>query len=113
MAKRINDSATRAEQAIEAFQEADRIDGRPRIGFGDDVVFELDASRARDRAHALNEPERILAIGAGEAVAWQPGAEDRTAENFASTLERPSSISVSASEQRLRAAQAAGVLAPG
>jgi hypothetical protein len=75
-------------------------------------VFKLDAKAARDRAAALNEPDGILAIGAGEAVAWQPGAEDRTAESFAATLERPSSISISASEQRLRAIQAAGVLEP-
>lgn len=110
MAKLTNESPSRAEQAIEAFQDADRIDAKPRVSFGDDIVFKLDANRARDRAHALKEPEGILAVGAGEAVAWQPGADDRTAESFAATLERPTSISVAASEKRLRAAQAAGVL---
>lgn len=103
-------SHRRGAQAIEAFQEAQRIDGKPRVSFGDDVVFKLDAKAARDRAHELNEPDGVLAVGAGEAVAWQPGADDRTAESFAATLERPTSISVAASEQRLRAVQAAGVL---
>ena len=69
MAKANHESPSRGEEAIDAFQEADRIDAEPRISFGDDIVFKVDAKAARDRAEALNQPNGIVVAGAGEAVA--------------------------------------------
>jgi hypothetical protein len=100
---------SRGEQAIDAFRRAQRLDAKRRVQFGDDVVFDLEANAAREKAAELLKPDGILVEGGGEAVAWQPGATDRTAENFVSTLESPSSVSVGASERRLRALSDLGI----
>ena len=39
----------RGEQAIAAFQEADNLDALPRISFGDDVIYGLEAKKMRAR----------------------------------------------------------------
>ncbi len=36
---------SRGEQAIDAFQHADRIDAQPRVKFGDDMVYRQEAKR--------------------------------------------------------------------
>ena len=113
MGKPVHFSKSRAEQAIEAFQEADRIEGRPHVSFGDRVVFELEAKEARERARTLLEPAGIVVEGAGEAVAWDPAPEaeyDPALMVIVNTLERPDSASIAASDGRLRAAKDAGVL---
>lgn len=113
MGKPVHSSKSRAEQAIEAFQEADRIDVRPHVSFGDRVVFELEAKQTRERGRELLKPAGIVVEGAGEAVAWDPAPEaeyDPALMVIVNTLERPDSASVAASDKRLRAAKDAGVL---
>jgi hypothetical protein len=58
----------RAEQAIAAFQEAARIDGRPHVSFGDRVVFELEAKQARERARTLSAITSAMARGCSAAT---------------------------------------------
>lgn len=105
----------RGEQAIQAFQEADNFDRIPRLSRGDDVVYGMEAAKARGRGEVLLEPTAPVVKGAGEAISWdnQPdeifkGAHCRIVE----TLEHPNSISAGASGCRLSAAMGAEVLEP-
>lgn len=115
MGKADRAKADRGEQAIEAFQEAERLDARPRVQFGDDIIFKQDASRERARGDELLQPAGTLVQGCGEAVDWQTDAEvpDRVVEDFADTLQRPTSVSAGASEARLRALRSLDLLKAG
>ena len=114
MAKADPAKGDRAEEAIEAFQEAERIDARPRVQFGDDIVFNLEAKRQRARAEELLQPAGTLVQGCEEAVEWQTEAEvpDRVVEDLVDTLQRPTSVSAGASEARLRVVRGLGILKP-
>jgi hypothetical protein len=46
----------RGEQAIRAFQEADSLDATPRLSRGDDVVYSLEAKKAREKGETLLQP---------------------------------------------------------
>ena len=59
---------------MDAWHEADCLDAKPRVNFGDDVVFKAEAKRAKARAAALMEAPPVVA-GADEAVAWDPRPE--------------------------------------
>jgi hypothetical protein len=99
MSKREHASGRRGEQAIEAFQEADRIDAKPRVGFGDDVIFKLDAEYARTRAYELLEPAGIVGSRCGRGSDLGPGVPrgaDPELEVIVNTLERPNSVGVGA-----------------
>jgi hypothetical protein len=99
MANLTNESPSRAEQAIEAFQEADRVDAKPRVGFGDDIVFKLDAEYARTRAYELLEPAGIVGSRCGRGSDLGPGVPrgaDPELEVIVNTLERPNSVGVGA-----------------
>jgi hypothetical protein len=105
----------RGEQAIRAFQEADTLDAMPRLSHGDDVVYALEAKKAREKGETLLQPASPLAVSAGEAVTW----ENQTSEAFkgahaiiVETLEHPNTVTAGASGQRMNAALAAGVLEP-
>ena len=63
----------RGEQAIAAFQEADQLDAIPRLSFGDDVVYGLDAKKQRARGEILLQPPTgsdPIEVSSGEAVCW-------------------------------------------
>ncbi len=47
---------SRGEQAIDAFQHADRIDAQPRVKFGDDIVYRQEAKRARASMPTSSSP---------------------------------------------------------
>ena len=74
-----------------------------------------DARSQRERAEELLQPGGKLVEGCGEAVDWQTDAEipDRVVEDFADTLERPTSVSAGASEARLRALRGLDVVKAG
>ena len=63
-------SSRRGEQAIRALQEADSLDAMTRLDPGDDVVYTAGAEKAHAKGEALLEPERPVAVSAGEAVSW-------------------------------------------
>jgi len=108
----------RGEQAIAAFQEADHLDAIPRISFGDDVVYGLDAKKQRARGEVLLQPatsDPPIEVSSGEAVYW----DNKNGEPFLGatariidTLEHPNSVSAGASGDRMSAAVSAGVLEP-
>src|SRR5512145_965366 len=60
----------RGEQAIQSFQEADNLDAMPRLAHGDDVVYGMEAAKARGRGEVLLEPTAPVVVGAGEAISW-------------------------------------------
>jgi len=62
------ESPRRGEQAIQAFQEADNLDTIPRLSSGDEVVYSLEAEKARANGEALLQPAAPLAVCAGEAI---------------------------------------------
>lgn len=104
----------RAEEAIEAFQEAERIDARPRVQFGDAAIFSREAKHQRARAGELLQPAGTLVQECEEAVEWHTDAAvpDRVVEDLVDTLQRPTSVSVGASEARLRAVRDLEILKP-
>ncbi len=105
----------RGEQAIQAFQEANSLDARPRLSHADDVIYSAEAKRARGKAVELLEPTAPIVVSAGEAVTWESKADEIFKGSHAAiveTLEHPNSISVGASGCRMNAALAAGVLEP-
>lgn len=106
---------TRGERAIKAFQEAATLDAIPRLCHGDEIVYAMEAEKARAKGASLLEPAAPLSVSAGEAVTW----ENKAIEPFkgaqamiVDTLENPDTISAGASGQRMRAALEVGVLEP-
>ena len=55
MSKLAERMKSRGEGAADAFQEADCLDALPRVNFGDDVVFRLDAKTARNGGTAPSQ----------------------------------------------------------
>ncbi len=105
----------RGEQAIQAFQEADNLDATPRLSHGDEVVYSLEAKKARAKGEILLQPASPLAVSAGEAVTWenQPGEPFKGAHAMiVETLEHPNTVTAGASGDRMNAALGAGVLEP-
>jgi hypothetical protein len=105
----------RGEQAIEAFQEADKLDALPRDVEGDDVVYRREAEKFRIYGRLLLEPLAPVAIAHGEAVSYDavnlPDQFD--AGGILDTLEKsPTTVAIGASGKRARAAQSIGVLEP-
>lgn len=109
-----SEAECRAERASDAFQAADEADAKARVSSGDDIVFKLDAKDLRARGNDFLQAPSDLAAACGEAVT-RPAPDDfsnPTQEVLANTLLSPKSVSVAASEHRLRAVKTAGILAP-
>jgi hypothetical protein len=105
----------RGEQAIRAFQEADSLDATPRLSHGDDVVYGLEAKRARASGEILLQPTAPVVVSAGEAITWENQAEEKhkgAHARIVETLEHPNAVSAGASGDRMSAALGAGVLEP-
>ncbi len=101
MAESDERNPSRGTQAINAFEQADRVDARPRVQWGQDVQLKEEARFIRTHAQTLLEPSAKVVQGAGEAVEWHPEADpDRVIETFVDTLQRPTSVAVGASEKR-------------
>jgi hypothetical protein len=105
----------RGEQAVRALQEADNLDATPRLSHGDEVVYSLEAQKARAKGEILLQPASPLAVSAGEALTAenQPGGTFKGAHTLiVDTLAHPNMVSVGASGDRMNAALGAGVLEP-
>jgi hypothetical protein len=105
----------RGEPAVRSFQEADKLDATPRLSHGDEVVYSLEAERARAKGEILLQPASPLAVSAGEVIT----AENQPAETFKGahtriidSLPHPNMVTAGASADRMNAALGAGVLAP-
>jgi len=112
---RSNPDGRRGEQAIAAFQEAAGADTMPRVSWGDDVVYGLEAKTARARGEALLEPTSPVSVSSGEAVAWDNKLGEAHRGETAwiiDTLEHPNAVSAGASGRRLSAARGVDVLEP-
>jgi hypothetical protein len=105
----------RGEHAIQAFQEADNLDAMTRLSHGDEVVFGMEAKRARERGEVLLEPVAPVMVSGGEAVTWENQADEihkRAHAWIIETLEHPNAVSAGASGRRMSAAMGAEVLEP-
>ncbi|MCR4339211.1 MAG: hypothetical protein NUW01_04905, partial [Gemmatimonadaceae bacterium] len=108
-------SSHRGEQAIAEWQEADSLDALPRVSHGDEVVYGLEAMKARARGEALLEPTGPVRVSCGEAITWdnQIGEASRGETAWIiDTLEHPNTVTAGASGRRLSAARGVGVLEP-
>lgn len=103
----------RSKAAIQHATKATRLERMPAANFIEGVHQRSEAVREREAGRALLEPGRIVAA-AGEAVPAL-GHHEITGRRDAmiDTLERPTSIGVVASEQRLELLDNAGVLQAG
>jgi len=52
----------RGVQAVRALQEADNLDATPRLSHGDEVVYSLEAERARAKGEILLQPRSMVLI---------------------------------------------------
>lgn len=106
----------RGEQAVEAFEHADRLDILPREVTGDDEAFRHHAEHLRARGHALLEPAEPPALGTGhEVMTWadQPGDAMNARAWIVDTLEKsPHAVAVGASTKRTHALHKVGILEP-
>jgi hypothetical protein len=105
----------RGEQAVEAFQEADKIDQLPRQLQGDDVVYAREAEKFRTAGEILLCPAAPFSLGPGkEAISWDNGigaANPNDNAFIVETLEQhPTSVAVGASGKRTEAVYRAGLL---
>jgi hypothetical protein len=97
-------TGTRGERAIQAFQEAANLDAIPRLSHGDEIVYAMEAEKARAKAQALLQLTDPVRLAAGEVI----GGDHRIVD----TLESPEAISAGASSRRMHAALEVGVLEP-
>jgi hypothetical protein len=103
-------NAERSAAAIQRFQRAHRHAGTPPVDFCSRVLQPLEVAQMHDAAEALLEPGPLVQ-GAGEAFpALSEGDTDGRRDTMVDTLERPTTISVRASQQRLELAERLGVL---
>jgi hypothetical protein len=107
-------NAQRSEKAIWEFQEANRIKDTPPLDFMARAVQPLEVSNATRAAEAWLEPGP-LEYGAGEAVPSLGNAEpfDASRHTLVDTLQRPTTVSVRASEKRLQLLDSLGLLQSG
>lgn len=109
------DYRSRGAKAVHLLQEADALEARKPIYFGERAVNGAQAAELRTEAQELLKPTGLLCEGTTEAALWDPDPSDphyaRETRLF-NTLENPDTVSVSASEQRMLAAEKAGVLNP-
>ena len=106
-------------RALQSLRQAAQYDAKRPVAFGDEILNRRKAERARLEAETLLEPPGVVVEGTNEAAVWDPDPEEkigrfdqaelREARIF-DTLQHPNTVSVRASEQRLEAADAAGVL---
>lgn len=104
----------RAEEALRAAGEARRIRRTPPVDMLAGIQERCQAQALEERAETLLEPGP-LTIGNGEAVPSLGVAEpfEGSRHSIIDTLERPTTVSVRASEQRLQLLHSAGVLQAG
>jgi plastocyanin len=105
----------RGEQAIQALQEADNLDATPRLSHGDEVVYSLEAKKARAKGALLLESAAPVTVSAGEAITWENQSEEihkGANARIVETLEHPNTVTAGASGDRMSAALGAGVLEP-
>jgi hypothetical protein len=103
-------NAERGAAAIHRFQRAYRHAETPAVDVCSRAVQPLEVKQAYEQAEALLQPGSIVE-GAGEAVpALSAGDTDSRRDAMIDTLQRPTSVSVRASEQRLELLQRLGVL---
>ena len=112
-------SGDQGKRALREFQEAERYENTPPRVYGDEILNPRKAEKARAEAESLLEPPGLLVKGAGEATIWDPCPKEKISPTDKSalrdsrifdTLEHPNTVSVRASEQRMEAADGAGVL---
>jgi len=89
-------TGTRGERAFQAFQEAANLDAIPRLSHGDEIVYAMEAEKARAKAQALLQLTDPVRLAAGEVI----GGDHRIVD----TLESPEAISAGASSRRMHAA---------
>jgi hypothetical protein len=107
-------NARRSADAIWKFQEAYTIQETPPLDFLAHAVKPLEVRRVTEAAEACLDPGPLVE-GAGEAVPRLGDAEpcDPVRHAMVDTLERPTTIAVRASEQRLRLLDKVGALQAG
>lgn len=107
------ENARRGGDAIRAFQRAERRAKTPPVSFSDKALQPLEVAQLRAEAAALLEPGPIV-VGAGEAIpALNDGDVDGRRDAMVDTLERPTTVSVAASEHRLELLERIELLQPG
>lgn len=106
-------NAKRSAEAIRSFQEAQRLAGTPPVDFSSRVLQPLEVQEARDKGESLLEPGHIVQA-AGEAIpALGYHETDGRRDAMVDTLERPTTVSVRASEHRLELLEKVGILQAG
>jgi hypothetical protein len=112
-------SSDQGKKALRKFQEAAQYENTPPRAYGDEILNRRKAENARAEAETLLESPGTLVKGAGEAAIWDPDPEEKISpfdksvvrdSRIFDTLEHPNTVSVRASEQRMEAADEAGVL---
>jgi hypothetical protein len=107
-----DEKCRRGSRAIHALQQASYFANRESHGPVDEITNRAEVARALSEAQTNLEPTEELIRGAGEAALIDSqDAESRLANDWLiHTLEHPNMIGVNASEQRMQAAEVAGVL---
>ena len=112
-------SSDQGKKALRKLHEAAEYDNKaPRV-YGDEILNPRKAETARAEAETLLTTPGLLVKGVGEVALWDPAPEEKISPGDKSdlrdsrifdTLEHPNTVSVRASEQRMEAADGAGVL---
>ncbi len=109
------ESNSRGVKALRKFQEAKRHESAPIHDVSHRVMNRLRADEARAEGHELLSAPDSLLQAVGEAAHFDASRDQplTVAEsNLVDTLQRPNSVSVGASEQRMEAAERLGVFRP-
>jgi hypothetical protein len=107
-------NAQRSEQAIWTFQDAYKVKETPPVDFSSRALQSLDVRLRTEAAEELLQPGPLLQA-AGEAIPPLGSAEppDTVRHQMIDTLERPTTVAVHASDQRMRLLHGADVLQAG
>jgi hypothetical protein len=106
-------TASRAEQALKLFRQADRLERKKPVNFSEQALNPLYARNARAEGHSLlSAPPQLVGSSGTELVPTPEDGEEvsQSRAQFLETLAEPNVISVSASEQRARVATEAGIM---
>ena len=112
-------SSDQGKRALQKLQEAAHNKSKPPCVYGDEILNRRKAERVTAEGETLLTPPGLLVKGAGEAAIWDPDPEEKISpfdksdlrdSRIFDTLEHPNTVSVRASEQRMEAAESAGVL---